>query len=441
MAERPTPTHQKLICPLCLELFEKATVLNCEHTFCKKCLKEYDRTHSGWDNMVCPLCRHPTQFDKRRVDGLVADTTMDRIIETAKAVCASNDAKSTCTACAGDMPAVAFCGNCDALLCQACLVGHEQMKALFKNHHVVSMWDMREILSPGRARSGTLSTLRDAKFHQSVGESLSSSLQTLRLRVIKEINLQEDMESMVAMSPDKLVVGYAHKPMADVYSTSGIRSGNLRLGIDKTQCIAFLQDGRPVGSHGKNMNIIRIFNIDGTPTCSQFRCPKGESLCQVAAGQNDVIYVVNGNNKVYLFHEGSDAPQTVLTTGDIEPRQICADFQGTMVVSSCFLSPSKMTVFGIDGQVIGTITASQEDEFLYPAVCSGSKLLVARVKFFSETVELALYGVEGANLVETGRCTPLKLTEIRSPWCRLVSLSNNTLAFGSHRKIYFLKIE
>ena len=84
MAEKldePPTSLQNLMCPLCLDIFEEATLLTCGHTFCRKCLKRYDASHQDLDHMVCPLCRKTTKFNDNRVEGLPANVTVNGLVD------------------------------------------------------------------------------------------------------------------------------------------------------------------------------------------------------------------------------------------------------------------------------------------------------------------------------------------------------------------------
>ena len=84
MAENTT-VPENLQCPLCFDLFEKATLLTCGHTFCKKCLVDYDKTQATSEFMSCPLCRKPTTMPREdRVRGLAANVTVNALVDDLK---------------------------------------------------------------------------------------------------------------------------------------------------------------------------------------------------------------------------------------------------------------------------------------------------------------------------------------------------------------------
>lgn len=69
MSDEGDQCPEGLQCPLCLDAFKNPTLLACGHTFCKACLQEYDKQHTGRDYMECPVCRKRTKLAQDRVSG------------------------------------------------------------------------------------------------------------------------------------------------------------------------------------------------------------------------------------------------------------------------------------------------------------------------------------------------------------------------------------
>lgn len=60
-----------LTCPLCLELYTEPKVLNCQHTFCLQCLRQYMQCQSAAQkNCCCPLCKELTVIPSNDVQNL-----------------------------------------------------------------------------------------------------------------------------------------------------------------------------------------------------------------------------------------------------------------------------------------------------------------------------------------------------------------------------------
>eukprot|EP00057_Strongylocentrotus_purpuratus_P026414 XP_011680888.1 PREDICTED: E3 ubiquitin-protein ligase Midline-1-like [Strongylocentrotus purpuratus] len=142
-------SSQGLTCPLCLVIFEDATLLtSCGHTFCRPCLRKYDLSHQDLDHMVCPLCRTVTKLSSNRVDDLLPNVTVNGLVDDHRARSGGGsvilEMRQRCTVCNLQVEAIAFCSTCDAYMCDQCCVGHEQQKLFFEGHEIVSIHDIVE---------------------------------------------------------------------------------------------------------------------------------------------------------------------------------------------------------------------------------------------------------------------------------------------------------
>ena len=70
-----------LECPLCMDVLNRATLLACGHTFCLRCLLEYDRSETRSSHMACPLCRKMTALPADRVRGLAPNITVNALLD------------------------------------------------------------------------------------------------------------------------------------------------------------------------------------------------------------------------------------------------------------------------------------------------------------------------------------------------------------------------
>ncbi|XP_011678751.1 uncharacterized protein LOC105445221 [Strongylocentrotus purpuratus] len=144
----PSSSHShNLICPLCLGIFDEATILtSCGHTFCRKCLKNYDLSHQELDHMICPLCREVTKLSANRVDNFLTNVTVNGLVDNYHAKCrgvnAALEVRPKCTACKFHQNAVSFCRTCNNYMCDKCLDCHQHLKVVFEGHEIVSMEDI-----------------------------------------------------------------------------------------------------------------------------------------------------------------------------------------------------------------------------------------------------------------------------------------------------------
>ncbi|XP_041480526.1 uncharacterized protein LOC121428012 [Lytechinus variegatus] len=148
-SEKASSSSPNLICPLCLDIFVEATILtSCGHTFCRRCLKEYDLTHQDLDHMVCPLCREITKLSDNRVDDLRLNVSINGCVDDYHAKRGGMNAvlemRQKCTSCKSQKDAVSFCRTCTFYMCEKCLHSHQQLVVIFGDHKIVSIDDVIE---------------------------------------------------------------------------------------------------------------------------------------------------------------------------------------------------------------------------------------------------------------------------------------------------------
>ncbi|XP_030836922.1 E3 ubiquitin-protein ligase TRIM71-like [Strongylocentrotus purpuratus] len=145
--EKAPSSSDNLTCPLCLDIFDVATILtSCGHTFCRKCLKNYDLSHQDLDHMICPLCRNTTKLSANRVDDFLTNVTVNGLVDDYHAKCGGMNAvlemRPKCTACKFHEDAVSFCKTCNFYMCTNCDCSHKQLTSLFEGHEIVSIQDI-----------------------------------------------------------------------------------------------------------------------------------------------------------------------------------------------------------------------------------------------------------------------------------------------------------
>ncbi|XP_011669458.1 tripartite motif-containing protein 45-like [Strongylocentrotus purpuratus] len=145
--EKAPCSPENLTCPLCLDIFDEATILtSCGHTFCRKCLKNYDLSHQDLDHMICPLCRNITKLSVNRVDDFLTNVTVNGLVDEYHAKRGGMDAvlemRPKCTACKFQRNAVSFCRTCNNYMCEKCLDCHQNLTVVFEGHEIVSMQDI-----------------------------------------------------------------------------------------------------------------------------------------------------------------------------------------------------------------------------------------------------------------------------------------------------------
>ncbi|XP_029013186.1 tripartite motif containing 101 isoform X2 [Betta splendens] len=137
-----TMLEKQLICPICLELFNKPVViLPCQHNLCRKCANELYQpslfqarttmlVNSG--RFRCPSCRHEVVLDRHGVYGLQRNLLVENIIDAYKEEVSKHTATSlvpappppaelTCSDHEGEKVNI-YCLTCQVPICSLCKV-------------------------------------------------------------------------------------------------------------------------------------------------------------------------------------------------------------------------------------------------------------------------------------------------------------------------------
>ncbi|XP_039878761.1 tripartite motif containing 101 isoform X3 [Simochromis diagramma] len=136
-----TTLEKQLICPICLEIFNKPVViLPCEHNLCRKCANElyqpslfHARTTMSVNSgrFRCPSCRQEVLLDRHGVYGLQRNLLVENIIDIYKEEINSTrplpppspppPAHSTCSDHEGEKVNI-YCLTCQVPTCSLCKV-------------------------------------------------------------------------------------------------------------------------------------------------------------------------------------------------------------------------------------------------------------------------------------------------------------------------------
>ena len=75
----------KPTCIVCLSAFEDPTLLQCGHTFCRRCLREWsERGPNRPNELICPECRKITRLNVSGIGGLPQNVEINRFLYSAK---------------------------------------------------------------------------------------------------------------------------------------------------------------------------------------------------------------------------------------------------------------------------------------------------------------------------------------------------------------------
>ncbi|XP_070766004.1 tripartite motif containing 101 [Enoplosus armatus] len=151
--------EKQLICPICLELFNKPVViLPCQHNLCRKCANELYQpslfqarttmqVNSG--RFRCPSCRHEVVLDRHGVYGLQRNLLVENIIDVYKQEVSNNNNKATSPLPPPPPPAQVTCSDHEGekvnIYCLTCQVPTCSLCKVFGAHQTCQVAPLTDI--------------------------------------------------------------------------------------------------------------------------------------------------------------------------------------------------------------------------------------------------------------------------------------------------------
>ncbi|XP_069140982.1 E3 ubiquitin-protein ligase TRIM56-like [Argopecten irradians] len=121
-------------CFICNEEFKDPRLLDCYHTFCLECIKEYVNANCKGESFKCPLCKSDTKLPENGPDSFEKNCFVGDV----RAGDGDGKEKQSCDVCGEKSKAASFCYECNQKLCKFCVTFHEKLKAT-KDHNVAGI--------------------------------------------------------------------------------------------------------------------------------------------------------------------------------------------------------------------------------------------------------------------------------------------------------------
>ena len=116
------------ICQYCSNTYQDPRILSCLHSYCVQCISKLHVENTT--SIICPTCNHSTTLPDGNVTSLPRnirlsketklDTVLSKVTSTSPPPCDSCDENSP----------IAYCTECDQLLCNVCWDAHQKLKLL-----------------------------------------------------------------------------------------------------------------------------------------------------------------------------------------------------------------------------------------------------------------------------------------------------------------------
>ena len=130
---------EDLVCPVCMEEFDRPKVLQCKHVFCTPCLIKVLKGNK----LVCPICRDEKVFGGGTgIESLPEPLIISHMQEKITAFLSSGQntgpVSRNCGICSKVNSATTFCIKCVQNMCEQCSNKHKKNK-ITKGHSLVTL--------------------------------------------------------------------------------------------------------------------------------------------------------------------------------------------------------------------------------------------------------------------------------------------------------------
>ena len=130
------------MCSYCENSYKDPRILSCLHSYCLQCINKIHVQDTP--SITCPSCNHPTPVPFGGVASLPLNIRFKEIAQHDKLLQQIISSPSVCDSCEEDSSvSVAYCKDCDDLLCEDCWDMHRKMK-LSRSHTTITTKDLKK---------------------------------------------------------------------------------------------------------------------------------------------------------------------------------------------------------------------------------------------------------------------------------------------------------
>eukprot|EP00057_Strongylocentrotus_purpuratus_P026408 XP_011680882.1 PREDICTED: uncharacterized protein LOC105446147 [Strongylocentrotus purpuratus] len=273
------------------------------------------------------------------------------------------------------------------------------------------------------------------------GLSVPQSKSQPKVCVIKCVDLPEDFEAMTKYTNNSVAITYYYAHYINIFnSDENVPRKYSNIPHDmKCFDLVFQSDMTLCVSTGKT-KVHRYSRNGARKSTTEVR--SNGHFVRLSRSQSDEILMTQHSNYVFIYDpSGKKLIHNVPTTHEIT-YQTSATKSGLIVTNCSFRKtkyPRMVMVYDRDGNS-GKYLQSPQGVHLYHAVDEQDRVYVASFDQNTGQVLIRLYDLDGLNLKERGRFSPLYV-KVGHALCRMVSLTPQTLAFASLNRLYFLEVK
>ena len=121
-------TTSSSICQYCSNIYQDPRILSCLHFYCIQCITKLHVENTT--SIVCPTCNHSTTLPDGSVTSLPRNIRLSKETRQDKVLSkVTSSSPPPCDSCDENSP-IAYCTECDQLLCNVCWDAHQKLKLL-----------------------------------------------------------------------------------------------------------------------------------------------------------------------------------------------------------------------------------------------------------------------------------------------------------------------
>ncbi|XP_031554679.1 tripartite motif-containing protein 3-like, partial [Actinia tenebrosa] len=121
--------EEQLTCSLCLDVFTQPKTLSCLHSYCTRCIAQWYHTsgNQGGNRMDCPTCKTTIVVPDGDPSKLPSSFYLDSLLDLLHGMKsqANQPVLPHCVSCEQPRVLVAFCQQCNGLICEDCFNAHK----------------------------------------------------------------------------------------------------------------------------------------------------------------------------------------------------------------------------------------------------------------------------------------------------------------------------
>ena len=136
-----TITMQYNFCQYCDNIYQDPRILFCLHSYCLQCITKLHV--EGTTSITCPTCNQSTTIPDEDVSSLPRNVRLSEETKQDKILCKVTSTSPPCDSCDENSP-IAYCTECDHLLCNVCFDAHQKLK-ISRSHSLFVLKDAQNM--------------------------------------------------------------------------------------------------------------------------------------------------------------------------------------------------------------------------------------------------------------------------------------------------------